>query len=366
MKTTDSDMLQENPYNIVRVDLAADGYDEAAARWSTWLRDGIVAREERPAFYAYRQDVRRAVGPAVRALGLDRGSSSWPRTMKASCFPTSARCRMQNKIDWSSCGRHARQLSPVFGMHFGAPGSLDEMLADVCTHEPAVDITDADGVEHRLWVMDDPEVVNAIQAALAPAKIVIADGHHRYETALAFRDEQRAKYRGNDPRGRGVELRHDGARRYGIARTDGISDPPRTAQRAGFDVGTLEARLETAFRLSTVSLSSAGGGGRRSPSPRTLTAALDELGRVPGFAVYSGDGRAFGRPLGRRGGLGGTRVAAPCGVAEAGRVGAPRAGAARVGRGRGGPGLGRVLDVHPLGARKRWRRWKRGGRRPRC
>lgn len=284
-------MLRENPHNIVRVDLAADGYDEAAARWSTWLRDGIVAREERPAFYAYRQTYDAPSGRRVERWGLT-ALVKLAAYDEGIVFPHE-RTLPHAKQDRLELMRATRtQLSPVFGMHFGARGSLDEMLADVCTHEPAVDITDADGVEHRLWVIDDPEVVNAIQAALAPAKIVIADGHHRYETALAFRDEQRAKYRGNDPA--------DAAWNYVMMVLVDMDSPGLTVfptHRVLHDVPgltpeTLEARLETAFRLSTVSLSSAGTGGRESVAD-TLTAALDELGDVPGFAVYSGEGRAF-------------------------------------------------------------------------
>lgn len=284
-------LLQENPHNIVRVDLAADGYDEAAARWSAWLRDGIVAREPRPAFYAYRQVYDAPSGERRERWGLT-AAVKLAAYDEGIVFPHERTLphAKQDRLDLMRATR--TQLSPVFGMHFGAAGSLDELLADVCTDDPVADITDSDGVGHRLWVLDDPEVLRNVQAMLQPAKIVIADGHHRYETALAFRDEQRAKYHGNYP--------EDAAWNYVMMVLVDMDSPGLTVfptHRVLRNVPNLTAeslkdRLGEAFLLSPVA-SVSGRGGAPEAVADAMTAALDELGTTPGFAVYTEDGQAF-------------------------------------------------------------------------
>jgi uncharacterized protein (DUF1015 family) len=77
---------------------------------------------------------------------------------------------------------------------------VDKILTEVeCRTPGATELTDEYGVTHRLWVISQLEMVNAIQEAMADQKLVIADGHHRYETALNYRNERRASSRSNDP-----------------------------------------------------------------------------------------------------------------------------------------------------------------------
>jgi len=83
------------------------------------------------------------------------------------------------------------QLSPVFGLYPDPAG--EAWAAAAVDGEPDAVITDDDGTVHRLWTIADPERLTAIEQALAGRWILIADGHHRYETALAYRDERRAE-----------------------------------------------------------------------------------------------------------------------------------------------------------------------------
>ncbi|MBC7239438.1 MAG: DUF1015 domain-containing protein, partial [Chloroflexi bacterium] len=78
-------------------------------------------------------------------------------------------------------------LSPVFGLYRGA--SLGAYLAPPA--KPWLDVTDESGVRHSAWPIAETEALEAIQQAFAPQEVVIADGHHRYETALAYREERR-------------------------------------------------------------------------------------------------------------------------------------------------------------------------------
>jgi uncharacterized protein (DUF1015 family) len=80
-------------------------------------------------------------------------------------------------------------LSPIFGLYAGAGASLREVFGRVAETPPLEDVTDSGGEVHRVWKIADPGVIARIAEALAPESILIADGHHRYETALGYRDE---------------------------------------------------------------------------------------------------------------------------------------------------------------------------------
>jgi uncharacterized protein (DUF1015 family) len=78
-------------------------------------------------------------------------------------------------------------------------GRLDAILEAVCAARPTMDMRDEFGVVHYIWRIDEEQTIAAIQSAMADKKLVIADGHHRYETALAYRNEQRAKHSAANP-----------------------------------------------------------------------------------------------------------------------------------------------------------------------
>jgi uncharacterized protein (DUF1015 family) len=90
-------------------------------------------------------------------------------------------------------------LSPVFGLYDDPSSAPREALLPHVSGEPAMQVRDGDGTTHSFWPVTDPDAIAAVQEAMADQKIVIADGHHRYETALAYRDERRV--RDGDPAG---------------------------------------------------------------------------------------------------------------------------------------------------------------------
>lgn len=284
-------LVSANKYNIVRVDIAADGYDDAAARWNRWLGEGILVRDQRPAFYAYRQVYNTPSGEQQVRWGL-MGAVRLHSYDERIVFPHEYTLPHAKKDRLSLMRATRTQLSPVFGMHFGATLSLDGLLADACRHEPAASITDPDGVDHRLWVLDEPELLRTVHEALKPARIVIADGHHRYETALAFRDEQRAKYGGNFP--------EDAAWNYVMMvlvdmESPGLTVFPTHRLLRGLQLTSDQVldKWRESFDLRALDLDAGHGVASPEATARTLTAALDDLGSVPGFAVYTGDGRGW-------------------------------------------------------------------------
>ncbi|MFO7311502.1 MAG: DUF1015 domain-containing protein [Bacillota bacterium] len=288
-------LAAQSPYNIVRVDLPDDGYSQAAARLNHWIAAGVLERETCPAFYAYRQTYRGAGGEVLVRWGL-MGMVRLAAYGEGVVYPHE-RTLAKPREDRLQLLRATRtHLSPVFGLHFGATRSLDDLLASVCSGPPAMAVDDRDGVEHRMWVLTDPDVLAAVQAALTPARIVIADGHHRYETALAFRDEERAR-RGLVPGAAATGAASSGddaGWNYVLMVLVDLGSrgltvlPTHRILRAvdGLAADELVRRLATAFALEPVELAG------RAPAA-ALSASLAALGPDPGFAVYTGAGRGW-------------------------------------------------------------------------
>jgi uncharacterized protein (DUF1015 family) len=178
------------PYNIGRIDLATsdddtqvaeDRYEQAGALLRRWIREGALVRIP-TAFQAYEM----RFGPTDRVRGIlcameleDWGGGVLPheRTMEG---PVEDRLRLLRATN--------TQLSAVYGTVAGPCPSLADLLDEVTAAPPDAETLDAEGVIHRRWTIatDAP-----IGSWLAEEPVLIADGHHRYTTALAFRDEMR-------------------------------------------------------------------------------------------------------------------------------------------------------------------------------
>lgn len=180
-------------YNAVHVELprppagGGDPYAAAAARFEDWLaREALVAEDE-PAFFVYRMGYRDEQGRLRQTAGVI-GALELVPTGTGGVLPHE-RTMPKPKSDRLDLLRACRaNLSPVWCL------SLAGGLSALCElpGPPDARATDDDGVHHRLWRITQPGVVDAIRDAVAAAPVVIADGHHRYETALAYRDERRA------------------------------------------------------------------------------------------------------------------------------------------------------------------------------
>ena len=183
-------LAARSPYNVVHVDLPgveADGdpYVAAGARFAEWLGDGVLAVDEQPGFYVYRMGWRDESGRAGQTSGVI-GALELAPTGEHGVLPHE-RTMGKPRDDRLNLMRATRaNLSPIWGL------SLASGLSALCevSGPPVARHTDEEGVHHRLWRVDQPAVVAAIRETVASAPVVIADGHHRYETALAYRDER--------------------------------------------------------------------------------------------------------------------------------------------------------------------------------
>jgi uncharacterized protein (DUF1015 family) len=197
-------LLARDPHNVVRLDLPAgepgdepdDRYRRAARTFAAWRSDGSFGKDPRPSLYAYEQTYR------VPGSDVERTQRGFFGRLRLEPFgPGSGVLPHERTLSGPKEDRYkllratGANFSPVVGLYADPSGEAARLLAGITTTTPAIDLVADDGVHHRLWVVpaDDEEdgPVARLTAAAAAAPVTIADGHHRYETALRYRDERR-------------------------------------------------------------------------------------------------------------------------------------------------------------------------------
>jgi uncharacterized protein (DUF1015 family) len=193
ISTAEQDRLYESSdWNVIRLDLSkdTDRYGSSAALYRKWQEDGALRRDEVKSFYVYAQ-----------SFDLDDGGSCerWGffTRLKIEEFSSGKVLPHEKTHDGPKEDRLALQracsanLSSIFAV-YAAPGfRLMDAVGDTLADTPLGDITDTAGVRHRFWQVSDPRVCRVLSATLADRTVYIADGHHRYETALRYRNERR-------------------------------------------------------------------------------------------------------------------------------------------------------------------------------
>ncbi len=199
-------LIVRHPANVVRLDLPVeeprdepdDRYRRAARTLAAWRSDGTLRKDPHPSIYVYEQTyvvpgttverTQRGFFARLRleAFGPEGGVLPHERTLTG---PKEDRYRLLRATGVNT--------SPVVGLYDDPSGDSGQRLDTVARGPVDIDVTDDDGVRHRLWAVaadgDGPsaEVAAALIAAGKAGPVTIADGHHRYETALRYRDERR-------------------------------------------------------------------------------------------------------------------------------------------------------------------------------
>jgi uncharacterized protein (DUF1015 family) len=186
-----ADLLSRSPHNVVEIDLPqADGdpYAHAADVFSSWKRDGVLVRDEQPALWALEQEYmgpdglrRTRHGFFARVRVEDYGAGRIRPHERTHPGPKEDRLRLTRAT-------HAN-LSPIFSLYDAPDGTAWDALAPHTETMPWGEVTETDGTEHRLWRITDTATAETVHAALADAELLIADGHHRYETARVYAEE---------------------------------------------------------------------------------------------------------------------------------------------------------------------------------
>jgi len=210
------DLLARDPRNVVRLDFPAaepgdpdpdDRYRRAARLLAAWRGEGAVRQEPRPAVYVYEQQFRRPDGDEVLTrrgflarVGLEPFGGGVRPHERTHPGPREDRYRLLRATNVNT--------SPVVAMYEDAGGRVAPILEAVAAEPPVVDVVDAVGERHRLWVLtpgtDGRAEVLCTAAEAAP--LTIADGHHRYETALRYQAEQRVGLAPDDDAERGSDF----------------------------------------------------------------------------------------------------------------------------------------------------------------
>lgn len=190
---------ERDPHNVIRLELGREEpadddldnrYTRAATTFAEWRRTGIL-RQDDPSLYLYEQRfsssglkyARTSLLARVRLEPWDAGVIlPHERTLSK---PKDDRLRLTR-----AC---AATLSPIMSLYDDPSGELASVLATVQSQPPLASFDDDAGETHRLWVVRDDAIAAQVGAFFADRQLYIADGHHRYETALNYREEVRAQ-----------------------------------------------------------------------------------------------------------------------------------------------------------------------------
>jgi uncharacterized protein (DUF1015 family) len=185
------ELVRRSPYNVVEVDLPSNGgdpYAHAADVLREWTAGGIVVRDDQPALWALAQNYTGPDGRARTRHGIfarvkveDYGPGRIRPHERTHPGPKEDRLRLTRAT--------RANLSPIFSLYDDPAGAAWGAVAPHADGAPWGEVTEADGTVHRLWRVTDPAAIAAVRDALAPAELLIADGHHRYETARVFAQE---------------------------------------------------------------------------------------------------------------------------------------------------------------------------------
>ncbi|HME11281.1 MAG TPA: DUF1015 domain-containing protein [Candidatus Acidoferrum sp.] len=192
-----------DPHNLIQVEkgraLPSDSpqdnvYTRAAAALQDWIAKSIVAQDPAAAFYGYTQEY---TVPGTQERKTRRGfiGAGKLEDYSAGVIFRHEHTLSGPKVDRLQMLRHTHaHTGQLFMLYSDAERRVDKILLDAeASASPVTEMQDEYGVIHRLWMFAQPEIVRTIQAAMANQKLVIADGHHRYETALNYRNECRTR-----------------------------------------------------------------------------------------------------------------------------------------------------------------------------
>jgi uncharacterized protein (DUF1015 family) len=191
-------LYKKHPCNVVRLilnriepgdDEVNNRYSRARRYYKSWLAEGVLMQDADPAIYVYYQEfdlqgvryVRKGFMARVRLSRYEEGQ----------IFPhehTLRGPRMDQLMLMTMC---KAQLSQVFGMYPDPEGRTQQVLDEAVRDVTPVEAVDHLGITHRMWPVTKPELVTELSSIIGPMPIFIADGHHRYETALEYREQLR-------------------------------------------------------------------------------------------------------------------------------------------------------------------------------
>ncbi|MBW2184481.1 MAG: DUF1015 domain-containing protein [Deltaproteobacteria bacterium] len=253
---------QKSPYNVIRLilgkqfphDLPEDNrYTRAAGVFDIWQEKSILIRDEKPSFYFYRQEFSVSGKEKVTRdgfIGLVRLEDKEKRVVipheKTLDKPKEDRLQLME-----AC--HAN-FSSIFSLYSDPEDVIIQQLKKMTGMIPLLEVTDEDNTRHQLWRISQMGVIKQISQHLRDSSLFIADGHHRYETALNYRNLQIERY----PQSTGKEAYNYVMMYLTSMEGEGLVILPyhRVIHNLeGFDFGNFEKKLEDYFEVKTFQFS---------------------------------------------------------------------------------------------------------------
>jgi uncharacterized protein (DUF1015 family) len=193
----DADMQRayydKSPYNFCRLILPMEEnkYEMASQRIHEWISEGILVKDEEPAVFVSRQEftlsgrilVRTGLITALRLYPYNE-NMVFPHEVTYS-EPKTDRLNMLRAVQ--------KNLEPVFLLYSDPDNRTIDFFAEITKAKPTVEIVDSYGVKHSIWRVSDPKELRFLAKEMEKKTLVITDGHHRYESAITYRDERRSQ-----------------------------------------------------------------------------------------------------------------------------------------------------------------------------
>jgi uncharacterized protein (DUF1015 family) len=187
------DYYSKSVYNYCRLILPIENnkYEAAQQRIQKWLNESILSKDEEPVIFVSKQEFKVSGKTCIR-IGLIAALRlySYGENM---VFPHEVTYK-EPKTDRLNILRAVQKdLEPVFLIYSDPENITVDFFAEITKTKPVVDVEDSFGVKHAIWSVTDPKKLKFLRKAMNDKRLVITDGHHRYESALAYRDEMREK-----------------------------------------------------------------------------------------------------------------------------------------------------------------------------
>ena len=191
-----NELYEKNPYNVIRLILSKDEgdkkYIEAAGTFRRWIYEGVLIQDREPCIYPYYQEFKEN-GKLVTRKGIiaavkleDFSSKKIIPHERTFAAPKLDRLKLT-----SACRAN---LSPVFAIYSDPEGVVEKAIEERLTKKPIVKAVSGDGVKNYLWRTSDSDLLSQIKSMMLDRVLLMADGHHRYETALEYRNIQRKRF----------------------------------------------------------------------------------------------------------------------------------------------------------------------------
>ncbi len=289
-------LYQRDPYNVVRLILGKTSdsdtdqdnrYTRSASDFQTWLDQAILLRDVEPSIYLYDQEYPLEGGEVVVRSGFmaltrieDFSSGMVKPHEKTLAGPKADRLNLTR-----ACKAN---FSPIFSIYSDPCCVLESLNRKERERAPDIAVVDGDGVKHRLWQVTDPGQVAKAQNLIDNKPLFIADGHHRYETAINYRNEMRARHPGYS----GKELFNFVLMYFSNMEDKGMLIFPThrlVHGLAGFNVAELVGALKEYFEVDAAAVNPMDAAGRREAQSRLKEKG--EQGHT--LALFAGGGTVY-------------------------------------------------------------------------